>query len=162
MSRKRSRKHSRKSRKTYGFEGRRRSRRHSRRGLLMGGIGGGMKAVVPVLTQGAIGAVGAVGSAFIASKLPIANAKIKSAVPLALAILITLFGRKIPMSKPLAFGCAMAGVLSLTKQFVPALPLLSGVDSAPELSTEESLMLGAPTSFGASQEFSGAMSPADL
>jgi hypothetical protein len=150
-----SRKH-RRSRKHYGFEGRRRSyRRHSRRGRFLGGAGGGMRGATNMIMQGAIGAVGAIGSAFVAGRVPV-PAQMKPAVPLALAILLVMFGRRIPMSSALAFGAAMSGVLGFTKQFAPGLPTLAGVDSAPQLDASSRLLLGAPQYYGgAVQEFSG-------
>lgn len=160
-------KRSKKSYRHYGFDGRkrgsrRRGYRRSRRGLFMGAESG-VKAVPNLIMQGAVGAAGAVGSAFIANKLPgNLDPKIKAAVPLAIAVLLLMIGKKIPMSKPLAFGAAMSSVLALTKQFVPGLPTLAGVESAPELTNEQALMLGAPQTFGAVQEYAGAVSPADM
>jgi hypothetical protein len=150
------------SRRMHGFAGGRRSRRRTRRGLLMGG---GMSGIVPMLTQGAVGAAGAIGSAYVANMIPNVPPKIKPAIPLALAIGLLMFGKKIPMSKPLAFGAAISGIMGFAKQFVPTMPTLAGVDSAPELSADEALMLGAPQSFGddmGSVQTFGAMSPADI
>jgi len=165
MSRKRK---TRKRARVHGFEGRTRKyhgrrtthRRRSRKGLIMGGIGS--QGIVPMLTQGAIGAAGAIGSAFIASKIPGVSPKFKPAIPLALAVALLMFGKKIPMSKAIAFGCVVSGAMGFVKQFAPNVPLLAGVDSAPELTGEEMTLLGAPQTFGSVQELTGAVSPADI
>ena len=154
MARKRSRKHTRRHVRHMGFDGRKRSRRsyrRSRRGLLMGGMGGGVKGITSLLMQGTAGAAGAVGSAYLANVLPLpaSMTKFKPAIPLITAVLLMTVGKKIPMSKPMAFGAAMSGVLGFAHQFVPNLPALAGVSSAPELTTSDRmLLLGAPQSFG--------------
>jgi hypothetical protein len=162
MAKRRSRK---RSRKAYGFEGRR-ARRSSRkrRGVFMGGMGGGgMKGITKTLMQGAVGAAGAVGSAYLSNMIPQVPAKLKPAIPLAVAILLLTMGKKIPMSQALAFGAAVSGVLGFAKQFIPNMPALAGVETAPELTQEELAVLGGPTSFGAVQQFTGdAVTPADL
>lgn len=152
--------------RVHGFDGRKRratrryhgGRRRSRRHVLMGGIGSN---IPKLLMQGAIGTAGAVGSAFIASKLPV-PAKFKPAIPLAVAIALLTVGKKVPMAPALAFGCAVSGVMGFVKQFAPTVPLLAGVDSAPELSADDIAMLGGPQTFGAVQELTGAVSPADM
>lgn len=145
-------------------------RRHSRRGLLMGGMGGGLvKQVTGILTQGAAGAAGAVGGAYLAKFVPekIVPVKFKPAVPLLLAVALLTVGKKVPMAKELAFGAAMSGVLGFAKGFMPGLPTLAGVESAPELSGEEQeLLLGAPQDYmGAVQSYAGEegnLTPANL
>jgi hypothetical protein len=160
-----------KSRKRHAYSGKSRKysrSRRSRRGLLMGGFGGGnpMKQITGLVTEGAIGAAGALGTSFLVSKLPATiNPKLKAGIPILVAIGLVMLGKKIPQSKALAFGAAMSGIMALTKQFVPALPMLAGVESAPELDASEQFMLGGPQSFdGAVQEYSGAntLSPADI
>jgi hypothetical protein len=92
-------------------------------------------------------------------------AQMKPAVPLALAILLVMFGRRIPMSRALAFGAAMSGVLGFTKQFAPNLPSLAGVDSAPQLDSSSRFLLGSPQYYGgAVQEFQGSqmLTPASI
>lgn len=167
MPRKKSRRRS--SKRYSGFDGgkKRRSRR-SRRGLFMGGIGGGrgMKGITDLLMQGAAGAAGAVGSAYVANVVPLPEnlKKFKPAVPLLVSVLLMTFGKKIPMSKPLAFGAAMSGVLGFAHQFIPNLPALAGVDSAPELTQDEQALLGAPQYMGAVAEYAGetSLTPASM
>jgi hypothetical protein len=151
-----------------GFDGQKRrsyrrtyhgGRRRSRRGVLMGGIGNN---IPKLLTQGAAGAAGAIASAFIASRIPGVPPKFKPAIPFAVAIALMTAGKKVPMAPALAFGCAVAGAMGFVKQFAPSIPLLAGVESAPELSAEDVELLGAPQTFGAVQELAGAVSPADL
>lgn len=160
------RRHGRKSR-SYGFDGRKRRRhgRRSRRGLFMGARAG--VNIPRLFTQGAIGAAGAVGSAYIAKVIPLpANmSKFKPAIPLIVSVLLLTIGKRIPMSQTLAFGSAVSGVLGFAKQVMPQLPTLAGVDTAPELTEQDRILLGAPQNYGAVQEFQGqesAVTPADL
>jgi len=146
--------------RTRKYTSRRRTHRRRHSSPLMGGMG--TKGIVPMLTQGAVGAAGAIGSAFIASKIPGVPAKMKPVIPFAVAIALLMFGKKIPMSKPLAFGCVVSGAMGLVKQFAPNIPLLAGVDSAPELSADEMNLLGEPQTYGSIQELTGAVSPADI
>lgn len=129
---------SRKAKKMHGFEGKaRRSRRYH-------GLAGGKKHRRARRYHGApkmdimgfatdiisVGA-GAVGASFIAQKVPVANAKIKALIPIALGLGIglTKFGRN-RMAKSAAGGMIAVGTLSLVKQFFPTVPLLSGADDA--------------------------------
>jgi hypothetical protein len=94
--------------------------------------------------------VGAVGGSFIASKLPIKNAKLKALIPivLGLGLGMTKFGRG-RVAKSAAGGMIAVGTLSLVKQFFPTLPMLTGADDAESvagaiaaLPSEEQALLG--------------------
>ena len=130
---------SRKAKKYHGLEGKARRRSHKYHG-----IAGGKKHRRARRYHGApkidimgfatdiisVGA-GAVGASFIAQKIPVANAKIKALIPIALGLGIgmTKLGRN-RMAKSAAGGMIAVGTLSLVKQFFPTVPLLSGADDA--------------------------------
>ena len=147
----RKRKHHRKARKSYGFEGVRkhhRARRHHRR--LRGDFGIGKVDIMGTAQDVAGLAVGAVGSSFVANMIPIKDAKIKAIVPIALGIGLgmTKFARG-RLLKGAAAGAIAVGTLSLVKQFFPTLPLLSGAEDAASvagaidaLNAEEKALLG--------------------
>lgn len=132
---------SRKAKRYHGFEGKaRRTRKASRYHGLAGGkksrrarrYHGAPKADIlgfatDIISVGA----GAVGASFVAQKIPVANAKIKALIPIALGLGIglTKFGRN-RMAKSAAGGMIAVGTLSLVKQFFPTVPLLSGADDA--------------------------------
>jgi hypothetical protein len=83
--------------------------------------------------DGAAGAVAAVGSAYLTNAIPLPSSvsRFKGAIPLALAVLVGTKGKKLPHSTGITVGLATVGILSIVKQFVPNLPLLSGVMTAP-------------------------------
>jgi len=106
---------------------------------------GGKNEIVHTLMEGAGVVGGAVGASMLAKLIPVSNAKIKAAIPIALGLGIgfTKFGRK-GIVKDAALGSITIGMISLLKSFVPTLPLLSGdVELMGYLPTgEQQAMLG--------------------
>lgn len=113
-----------KARRYHGIEGRRRSRARRYHGA-------GKLNIVGLATEIVGLGAGAVGGSFVAQKLPIANAKIKALIPIALGLGLgmTKFGRS-NIAKAAAGGMIAVGTLSLVKQFFPTVPLLTGADDA--------------------------------
>jgi len=108
----------------HGEPGRKRGKRRS---FMHGGKGfSGRNIQNMALDVLGIGA-GVIGSAYIGQMLPIKDNRLKAAVPaiggIALAGMV-----KQPMLRHLGYGLAVAGIVSLARQFVPAIPALAGVD----------------------------------
>jgi hypothetical protein len=156
-------KHHKKHHKAYhGDPGRKHHRRHGRgrsvcvRHVLMGAHEGGLSGIGKILLNGLIAGGGAVGGSFIASKTPI-PVKFKPAIPLGIAIILSLMGKKVPMANILALGNAAAAGLGAAKQFFPNLSLLAGVDTYPALEEhEKQALLGAAQLSGDSRVTMGA------
>jgi hypothetical protein len=74
---------------------------------------------------------GAVVSSFGSNKLPIKNAKIRALIPIGigLAAMLSPFGKN-RIVRAAALGSTTVGLFSLLRSLVPALPLLSGEESA--------------------------------
>jgi hypothetical protein len=148
----------------YGFEGFDGGKKGKRRGksvrvrhVFMGGADkGGLAGIGKILLNALIAGGGAVGGSFIASKTPI-PAKFKPAIPLGIAVILALLGKKVPFANILALGNAAAAGLGAAKQFFPALPLIAGVDSIPELEENEKIaLLGGAASMDGTSDMSSA------
>jgi len=93
------------------------------------GIGGKAKGMVPMMKDVAIAVAGGVGANVLANKLPIANPKLKAAMPLIAGILVSsVLGKKKPIFREIGHGMAVIGAIALLKQFAPNLPMLAGED----------------------------------
>lgn len=145
------RKATRKTRHVYvhGSTGSKKVRRHRRRSH---GLAGGLGRLNIMSTVGDMAglAAGAVGASYVAKMVPVANAKVKALVPIALGLGLgmTRFGRG-KMGKAASEGAIAVGTLALVKSFFPTLPLLSGADDAEgvagaidALPSEEKALLG--------------------
>lgn len=127
-----------------GSTKRKRTRRSYRR---YSGIGGGKIDVVKPLINTGIAVAGGVAGSFAANKLPIADAKIKAAIPVALglALGLTKIGRKNAMVQAAATGMMVAGGLALLRQFAPTLPLLAGENEVDMVTDSQvNALLGSP------------------
>ena len=127
-----------------GFMGKRHKIRHHRRKRsYMGGLD--VKSISGSIMEGAGIVGGAVGASFLSRMIPISNAKLKAAIPVALGLGLgmTKFGKR-GIMKDVAMGSITIGMISLLKSFVPSLPLLDGdVELMGYLPTSESqAMLG--------------------
>lgn len=132
-----------------GFDGRRR-KRHSRKGVQLHGAPGGFNAgSLAVDIAGLL--AGAIGVSFAASMIPVKDAKIKALIPIALG----LVGLSMPkLSKNhfinrAALGSLAIGGYTLTKTFLPSMPLMGASDTAEgigyaieNLPAEEKAILG--------------------
>lgn len=126
-----------------GSTKRKRTRRSYRR---YSGIGGKIDVVKPLINTG-IAVAGGVAGSFAANKFPIADAKIKAAIPVALglALGLTKIGRKNAMVQAAATGMMVAGGLALLRQFAPTLPLLAGENEVDMVTDSQvNALLGAP------------------
>jgi len=85
------------------------------------------ESVIDAVISSTIAAGGAVGISVLANKVPIQNAKVKAAIPLAAGIALssTKFGRDKIGAKVATVAMAV-GALSLLRQFVPTIPMLAG------------------------------------
>jgi hypothetical protein len=140
-----------------GATKRKKTRRSPRR---YSGMGGKLDVVKPLINT-AIAVAGGVAGSFAANKLPIADARIKAAIPMALglALGLTKFARKSAMVQSAASGMMVAGGLALIRQFAPTLPLLAGEEDV-QITNEDGTqllgvpgLLGDPMSLGAEDEF---------
>jgi len=90
--------------------------------------------------------VGAILTSALASKIPLANAKIKALIPIAAGLILAKMP-KIKSNELLSNGCKgaiVAGALGLIRQMVPSLPLLAGDDEVVQIpvTSEQARMLG--------------------
>lgn len=98
-------------------------RRSSRRS----GFGGKMKGIMPMVKDVGLAVAGGVGANVLANRIPIANPKVKAAVPLVAGILLsTVIGKNKPIFREIGTGMAVLGGLALLKQFAPNVPMLAG------------------------------------
>src|SRR5271157_649524 len=138
------RKRRRRSRGTYGFEGRRRSRRHRY-------YGGDMKGITGMLTGGAVAVAGGVAASMAAHAIPfVKDDKMKALIPIGIgaALAFLPMTRKNMLMQKIAMGAVVVGALSFIRHQFPTIPLLTGdVVSGDALyipqSGEEARMLGA-------------------
>jgi hypothetical protein len=101
-------------------------RRSSGRGNF---IKGKAKGMIPIVKDVAIAVGGGVAGGVLANKLPIANPKIKAALPLVAGILLaSTLGQKKRIMHELGTGMAVIGAIALLKQFAPNIPMLAGED----------------------------------
>ncbi len=123
------RKHRSQKRYSHRFHGELMGRRHRRshRRYHGGLMGMRMPNIMGIVSEVGGVAAGAVGSSFVANMIPIANPKLKAAIPLALGIVLnsTKLG-KTGIGKGIALGSIAVGTISLVKQFAPKLPLMTG------------------------------------
>jgi hypothetical protein len=117
-----------KSSKLHGFEGK---KKHSKKGKYLHGATDGFNPGNLAMDIAGILA-GAIGVSFIASFLPIKNAKLKTMFPIGLG-LIGLSMPKLAKNRFInraALGSLSMGGYSLTKQLAPSLPLMGAADTA--------------------------------
>ena len=120
------------SKKMHGFEGsKRRKKVHHRVSHYVSGEKGGFDAGNIALDLAGLLA-GAIGLSFVASLIPIKDSKLKTLVPIGAGIL-GLSLKKLSSNRFInraALGGLAIGGYSLTKQFIPALPLMGATDTA--------------------------------
>jgi len=123
-ARRRTRKASRKRHVFHGFEGyaKRKTHRRRRHSALMGG-GAGMKKISGTAVKVLAGVGGAVGAAYIEKFIPMADQRIKTAVPFAGGIALASFAKN-PLLQAIGMGMAIVGGAGLVRAFIPALPAL--------------------------------------
>lgn len=91
------------------------------------GFGGKMRGIMPMVKDVGLAVAGGVGANVLANRLPIANPKVKAAIPLVAGILLsTVIGKNKPMFREVGTGMAVLGGLALLKQFAPNVPMLAG------------------------------------
>lgn len=88
---------------------------------------------------------GALLGSFVASKLPIANPKLKALAPVALGAGSAMVGKHNKLFVKLGQGMMIAGVMSTAKQFIPQLTM------AGDLEGSDQLLLGAVENYIAEQ-----------
>lgn len=92
-------------------------------------MGGRAKGLVPMVKDVGIAVAGGIGSSVFVNKLPIANPKLKAALPLVAGLLVSsVLGKKKPIFKEIGHGMAVVGAIALLKQFAPNVPMLAGED----------------------------------
>lgn len=101
--------------------------------------------IVKPIVNTAIAVGGGVAGSIIANKLPIADSRIKAALPLGLGIALGMskIGRKNKMAEAAATGMMIVGGLALLRQFAPTLPLLAGENDI-DVTDVNGNLLGAP------------------
>lgn len=91
------------------------------------GIAGRAKGMLPMLKDVGTAVAGGVGSNILVNKLPIANPKVKAALPLVAGILVSqVLGKKKAIFREIGHGMAVVGAIALLKQFAPNIPMLAG------------------------------------
>ena len=137
------------------------------------GIGGRAKGMVPMIKDVGIAVAGGVGANVLVNKLPIANPKLKAALPLIAGILVSsVLGKKKAIFREIGHGMAVVGAIALLKQFAPNLPMLAGEEEMvylPEGYQGDMMQLGyddEPDLMGdllqLGQESDGYLSPASM
>lgn len=82
---------------------------------------------IEMLTRASYAIVGGVASGFIVSKVPIADGRIRSALPILAGIILAgAVGQKNEIAKSVASGMVILGSVSLFKQLAPGVPMLAG------------------------------------
>lgn len=80
-----------------------------------------------MLKNAGLAIAGGIGAGFLASKLPVTDNRVKSAIPIAAGILLSgTIGRKNKMAKGVAEGMVILGAVSLFKALAPNVPMLAG------------------------------------
>jgi len=91
------------------------------------GIGSRAKGMMPMIKDVGIAVAGGVGANVLVNKFPIANPKIKAALPLVAGILVSsVLGKKKAIFREIGHGMAVVGAIALLKQFAPNIPMLAG------------------------------------
>ena len=108
------------------------SRKRRKHGAAMGSRSGGIASQKPMdlaINMG-IALAAAIAGSMGANKIPVANSKIKAAIPLVagLGLGMSKYGRK-PKIMAAAIGLSIAGGLALVNQFKPGLTTLAGDDT---------------------------------
>ena len=124
--------------------------RHSK-GRSMGGSGLQSQKPTAMLLNVAIAGIAAIAGSMAANKIPVANTKVKAAIPLALGVGLGMskLGRN-PKGMAAALGLSIAGALALVNQFKPGLTTLAG-DETVFLPNH----LSGPTMLGISENLDG-------
>lgn len=132
--------------------------------------------VMPMMTDAALAVAGGVAAGFLANKVPIADPRIKAALPIVAGLGISMtVGKKNKMAEGIAKGMVILGTVAVVKQFAPNVPMLAGeddYDSLPYYNDPEMLgmevddfddldddMMGGPVQIAADEPY---YSPADL
>lgn len=98
-----------------------------RKSSVRSGFGGKMKGVMPMVKDVGLAIAGGIGAGVLANKLPVANPKVKAAIPLVAGILLsTVIGKNKPIFREIGTGMAVLGGLALLRQFAPNVPMLAG------------------------------------
>lgn len=93
------------------------------------GVAGKAKGMIPVVKEVAAAVAGGVVAGAVANKLPIADNRIKAALPVVAGILLAgTIGKKNSMMRELGAGMAVIGSIGLIKQLMPNVPVLAGED----------------------------------
>lgn len=109
-----------------------------RRGVsLMAGKIGSTAGIAEVMIDGGLGVAGAIGGSLLSNMAPIADPRIKAALPLVagIAIGMTNLSKKKQIAA-MASGMIIIGGVSLVKQFFPNIPLLAGEEEYEEIPEE--------------------------
>lgn len=82
---------------------------------------------VEMLTDAGLAVVGGVTSGWLTSKVPIADSRIRSALPIISGIVVAgTLGTKNKIAMKVAQGMVVLGTVSLFKQLAPGVPMLAG------------------------------------
>lgn len=82
---------------------------------------------VQMLTDAGLAIVGGVTSGWLTSKVPIQDARIRSALPILSGIVVAgTLGQKNPIARKVAEGMVILGTVSVFKQLAPGVPMLAG------------------------------------
>lgn len=82
---------------------------------------------VEMMTNAGLAVVGGVTSGYLSSKLPITDARVRSAIPIVTGILIAgTLGQRNRMAQAVAQGMVVLGTVSLFKQIAPGVPMMAG------------------------------------
>jgi hypothetical protein len=137
------------------FFGRRVKRHHKKRHSYMG-LGFDKKGMTGQMIDGVSVVGGVLAGSFVGKMVPVKNPKIQALVPVAVGIglSMTKIGKQ-GIGKYISLGMVSVGMLSLIRQLVPSLPLMSGDEMSLPLNAEEERALLGLTTEGDTYQDSG-------
>jgi hypothetical protein len=104
-----------------------------------------------MLTDAAFAIAGGVTSGFITSKIPIADARVRSFLPIVAGIVVAgTLGQKNNIAMKVAQGMVILGAVSAFKQFAPGVPMLAG-ERVIMLPVSNDRNMGIPVQLGANR-----------
>lgn len=104
-----------------------------------------------MLTDAAFAVAGGVASGFLTSKVPIADARVRSFLPIIAGIVVAgTLGQKNAIAMKVAQGMVILGTVSAFKQFAPGVPMLAG-ERVIMLPVSDGRSMGIPVQLGANR-----------
>lgn len=105
-----------------------------------------------MLKDAAFAVAGGVASGFLSSKVPIADARIRSFLPIVAGIVVAgTLGQKNTIAMKVAQGMVILGTVSAFKQFAPGVPMLAG-ERVIMLPVSDGRNMGIPVQLGTNRK----------